>query len=233
MVTKELTVFRFKETDFKVILDDQGDPWWIAKEVCDYLGDSNYHRTLKRLHADEKGVSKVYTPGGMQDAVTINESGLYHLLFTMQPQKREGVEYEHRLKIVKDFRRWVTHEVLPTIRKTGVYDAAGIIDDLKIRIEKLERGGGHLLMRPVPEIGARSMLNMIIRKFVARQARLGFLYSYSDAWNELYFQFKYRYPKADLRARGRCRKKEPLDCATPDELGDLVALATHIFRESE
>jgi len=107
-----------------------------------------------------------------------------------------------------------------------------IIKALTDRIEQLERGGRHLLLQPLPDILPRARLNMIIRKFVARQINLGFSYSYPDAWRELYYQFKYRYPKCDLRARARARTCDPLDSATPKELEDLVNLAAHIFTEA-
>jgi len=106
-----------------------------------------------------------------------------------------------------------------------------IIKALTDRIEQLERGGRHLLLQPIPDISARARLNMIIRRFVAKQEELGYAYSYPDAWRELYYQHKYRYHE-DLRSRARNRKCDPLDCASPKELEDLVNLAGHIFIES-
>jgi prophage antirepressor-like protein len=81
---------------------------------------------LSRLSSDEKDVSQINTLGGKQKMTIINESGLYSLLFYMQPQKAKGVSQnnaliEERISQLKKFRRWVTSEVLPSIRKHGGY----------------------------------------------------------------------------------------------------------------
>lgn len=105
-----------------------------------------------------------------------------------------------------------------------------LIDKLRARltdrIQELECGGRHLL--PMPEISPRARLNMVVRKFVARQKQLCYQYTYPDAWGELYYKGYYHYG-IDLKARARIRKCDPLDCATPKELEDLVNLANHIF----
>lgn len=90
-----------------------GDTWFIAKDVCDILEISNHRDATSNLDDDEKGVAKIDTLGGMQNMTVINESGLYTLL--MRSNKEEA----------KPFRRWVTHDVLPSIRKTGSYSVNG------------------------------------------------------------------------------------------------------------
>jgi len=106
-----ITTFTFKENSVRVILDETGNPWWVAKDVCDVLDHSNHNMAVQGLDDDEKGVRKVYSLGGEQDTTIISESGLYSLIF--RSNKPEA----------KNFRRWVTHEVLPAIRKTGSYSA--------------------------------------------------------------------------------------------------------------
>lgn len=86
-----------------------GEPWFIAKDVCDCLELSNSRKALARLDADEKGVTLSDTLGGIQEVSTVNEYGLYSLV--LSSRKPEA----------KQFKRWVTHEVIPSIRKTGVY----------------------------------------------------------------------------------------------------------------
>lgn len=86
-----------------------GEPWFIAKDVCDILGIKNSRHALILLDADEKGVILTDTPGGKQEMATVNESGLYSLI--MNSRKPEA----------KAFRKWVTSEVLPAIRKDGGY----------------------------------------------------------------------------------------------------------------
>lgn len=71
-----------------VIIDNE--PWFVGKDVCEVFGDTNHKRSLSRIDDDEKGVSQIDTPGGKQNMTVINESGLYSLLFQMQPQKSKG-----------------------------------------------------------------------------------------------------------------------------------------------
>ena len=84
-----------------------GEPWFVAVDVCRAL---EIDRTAsRRLDDDEKGVCSTHTPGGLQDVTIINEPGLYTLV--LGSRKPEA----------KAFKRWITHEVLPSIRKTGAY----------------------------------------------------------------------------------------------------------------
>jgi prophage antirepressor-like protein len=86
-----------------------GEPYFVAKDVCEVLGLSKYRDAFSRLDEDERASIKVDTLGGPQDMVAVNESGLYTLVF--QSRKPEA----------KTFRKWVTKEVLPNIRKHGFY----------------------------------------------------------------------------------------------------------------
>lgn len=109
-----------------VIIDNE--PWFVGKDVCEVFGDTNHKRSLSRIDDDEKGVSQIDTPGGKQNMTVINESGLYALLFQMQPQKAKGVSQndnliEERIQKLNRFKKWVTSEVLPSIRKNGGYIA--------------------------------------------------------------------------------------------------------------
>lgn len=86
------------------------EPYFVAKDVCIILGISNHNDAVSRLDDDEKRGSALPTPSGTQQMVVVNESGLYHLIF--QSRKPEA----------KAFRKWVTAEVLPTLRRTGRYE---------------------------------------------------------------------------------------------------------------
>lgn len=90
-----------------VILD--GEPWFVAKDICAVLEIANNRDALSRLDDDEKGVASTDTPGGNQTVTIVSESGLYSLILgSRKPQAHA-------------FKRWVTHEVIPSIRKTGGY----------------------------------------------------------------------------------------------------------------
>jgi len=108
------------------IVTIDGEPWFVGKDVCAAFGDTNYRRSLGRLDADEKGVSQIETRGGKQSVTVVNEAGLYSLLFAMEPQKAKGVSQndtavEERIQKLNEFKRWVTHDVIPSIRKHGGY----------------------------------------------------------------------------------------------------------------
>ena len=91
-----------------VVIDDE--PWFVGKDVAGVLGYSNSRDALaKRVDAEDKGVAKCDTLGGEQEVTIINESGLYSLVLSSH------------LPQAKEFKRWVTSEVLPSIRKTGTY----------------------------------------------------------------------------------------------------------------
>ena len=122
----ELKIFENAEFGSIRTVELNNEPWFVGKDVADCFGDSNYRRSLARLDNEEKGVSQIVTPGGVQTMTVINESGFYSLLFYMQPQKAKGVSQNdtlinERIEKLHRFKRWVTSEVLPTIRKHGMY----------------------------------------------------------------------------------------------------------------
>lgn len=119
----DLQIFNYNGNEVRTIQKD-GEPWWVLKDVCEIFGETNYRRVSGRLDEDEKGVSQINTPGGLQSMTVINEAGLYTTLFAMQPEKARGVTEEYvqqRQEQLKSFRKWVTSEVLPSIRKHGAY----------------------------------------------------------------------------------------------------------------
>lgn len=87
------------------------NPEWIAQDICDVLEIANVSQALEDFDDDEKGISNTYTLGGSQSMLTLKEAGLYKLLF------------RSRKPIAKRFTKWVTNEVLPSIRKKGYYKA--------------------------------------------------------------------------------------------------------------
>lgn len=97
----------YEGQEIRTIIDDLGEPWWVAKDVCEILEITT--EQIRRLDDDEKGLRKVQTLGGIQELSAINESGLYTLILrSNKPQ-------------AKPFRKWVTSVVLPSIRKNGGY----------------------------------------------------------------------------------------------------------------
>lgn len=120
-----LQIFDYQSSPIRMI-DRDGELCWVAKDICETFGETNRNRAMQALDDDEKGYTQIDTPGGTQKMAVVNEPGLYHLLFAMQPEKARGVSDEYiqrRTEQLRTFRRWVTPEVLPAIRRTGTYSA--------------------------------------------------------------------------------------------------------------
>ena len=105
-----IQIFNYQSNEVRAV-EMGGEPWFVLKDVCNILGISKYRDTAARLDADERGSVEVDTLGGTQQVIAVNESGLYHVI--LRSDKPEA----------KPFRKWVTSEVLPSIRKNGGYIA--------------------------------------------------------------------------------------------------------------
>ena len=106
----DLKIFSSEEFGEVRILMIGGEPWIVGRDAAEALGYSNPRDAIAaHVEEEDKGVAKCDTLGGRQDVVVINESGLYALVFGS------------KLESAKRFKRWVTKEVLPEIRKTGSY----------------------------------------------------------------------------------------------------------------
>lgn len=105
----ELSTFNFTPSLSLRAVTIEGQPWFVAKDVCAVLAITNVSMALRHLEPQEKGLSSIDTPGGAQKTSVISESGLYALI--MRSRKPEA----------QTFRKWVTSVVLPAIRKDGGY----------------------------------------------------------------------------------------------------------------
>jgi len=112
-MSTELIPFDFEGRPVRVVTDTQGEPWFVAADVAQSLEYRMASDMTRSLDDDEKGTQIVRTPSGDQEMLVINESGLYSAI--LKSRKPEA----------KRFKRWVTSEVLPAIRKTGAYAGRG------------------------------------------------------------------------------------------------------------
>lgn len=111
MTAPDIQLYNFEHKPIRIVVVD-GEPRFVARDVCAAIDLPNMSMALTRLDDDERGVNSIDTPGGAQQVATITESGLYSLV--LRSDKKAAAK----------FRRWVTHKVLPEIRRTGSYPAA-------------------------------------------------------------------------------------------------------------
>lgn len=105
----DVVPFTFENNDVRSVMID-GEPWFALADVCRALEISNSRDAAGRLDDDEKGVVNTDTRGGVQELTIINEPGVYRLVFAS------------RKAAAKRFKRWLAHDVIPSIHKTGRYD---------------------------------------------------------------------------------------------------------------
>lgn len=106
---KTPSLFEFETQPVRILDEQNGETWFVAADVCRVLEIADVKGAYSRLDDDEKDTRTMGTPGGPQQVVMINEAGLYSLMFTSRKPQ------------AKRFKRWVTHDVLPSLRKTGSY----------------------------------------------------------------------------------------------------------------
>nr|UVM84388.1 MAG: antirepressor protein KilAC domain protein [Bacteriophage sp.] len=114
----EIQTFNFNAMPLRTLTDENGEPWFVAKDACDVLGLNNVGQALTRLDDDEKSSITLNdgTPGTPNKSI-VSESGLYSLILASRKPEAH------------DFKRWITHDVLPQIRKTGGYIPTTDVDD--------------------------------------------------------------------------------------------------------
>lgn len=119
-----IQVWNYESSEIRTV-QVNGEPWFVLSDVCKVLEISNSRNISSRLEPDEKGVTLVDTLGGAQQMTIINESGLYTVILRSdKPQ-------------AKPFRKWVTSEVLPSIRKHGSYSVQSQFADLSPQLQVL------------------------------------------------------------------------------------------------
>ena len=117
----QLSTFNFESKSIRTLAINN-EPWFVAKDLCNAINISNYRDAIERLDDDEKGVALTDTLGGKQEMAVVSESGMYTLILRCRDAVKKG-SIPHR------FRKWVTAEVLPTIRKTGKYKSKTSVND--------------------------------------------------------------------------------------------------------
>lgn len=203
----QLQVFENSEFGQVRTLVKDGQSWFVAKDVAEILGYANPRDAIsKRVDAEDKGVANCDTLGGKQELTIINESGLYALVFGS------------RLETAKRFKRWVTSEVLPVLRKTGAYIMPqsrgleflqGMLDEMKrqaAEIQEVKTTAKAIKDAIVEEYD--EWREDIRHKVSAIQKATG--ETFTNTWNRLYDELEKR-AHCDLSVRvnnGRFRLQE-------------------------
>ncbi len=126
-ITAEATnteIFSCAEFGDLTVLEIYNEPWFVGKEITEKLGYTNSSKAIKdHIDDEDKGVTNRYTLGGKQNMTIINESGLYSLVLSS------------KLESAKRFKRWVTKDILPNIRKHGMYATEELLDNPDLLIQ--------------------------------------------------------------------------------------------------
>lgn len=116
-MNNEIQQFDFKGAALRTLTDENGEPWFVAKDVCDVLGYTNASKAISdHVDSEDKLNNESLSSLGQRGGWLVNESGLYSLVLSS------------KLPTAKEFKRWVTHEVLPSIRKHGAYMTQQTLD---------------------------------------------------------------------------------------------------------
>ncbi|MCZ2939012.1 BRO-N domain-containing protein [Acinetobacter baumannii] len=135
-----ISVFNFNQNEIRTVLKDDGEIWFVASDVATVLDYSVASAMIRHLDEDEKGVSIVHTLGGEQEVSVISESGLYSA--TLKSRKPEA----------KQFKKWITSDVLPSIRKNGGYIAGQENDDPELILAKALQVANNVILRKTQEL---------------------------------------------------------------------------------
>lgn len=117
----DVTLFDFNGAGIRTLTDQEGTPWFVAADIASILEYRDSSRLTRLLAEDEKGAHNLRTLGGTQSMTIINEPGLYRAVFASRSAKAE------------EFRRWVFHDVLPNLRKTGHHALEGSALDAQMQ----------------------------------------------------------------------------------------------------
>ena len=224
------------------ILIDNDEIWFVAIDVCKCLEINNSRQAILKLDTDEKKSLYIENSGaGNPNKTIINEAGLYNLI--LSSRKPEA----------KEFKRWITHEVIPSIRKYGAYMTPETIEkvlynpefiinlasQLKAEQEKNEvltkenkalLTENDVLSGEIQTYDSRKILNALIRALTFRN----YNGDYSYAWNSFYKQLKYKYGY-DLKIRKGKSKDNTQPLITylrDDEVGKAASLAAAMCKEA-
>lgn len=221
-------IINFENTDFGTIRTTMidGEPWFVAKDVALALGYKNSRDALaKHVDDEDKEVAKCDTHGGAQNLLVINEAGLYSLVISS------------KLPTARQFKRWITHDVIPSIRKKGLYATAKGKADLLLDPDfvmdlarsykqsfderKVLAENNALLRGEIRKWEPRDAVSAMIRKYASAKHKY-----FGAAFNEFYRELNYSYHiSVGIRAGKSKVKKKMLSFIRDDEMPIAIKVA--------
>lgn len=209
-MNNNLEIFKNEELGEVRVLEQNCEPWFVGKDVAEILGYKNSRKAI-RDHVDEedKGGTKWNTPSGMQEITIINESGLYSLILSS------------KLPSAKKFKRWVTNEVLPSIRKKGNYEVPknpfdtlklmfNVVEEHKEKIDKLDSRVYEIEENALLTPGEYNLINVKVSERIRNIKReLGIEHSTREQNSELYKAINSEIKTiTGVRTRSQLRQKD-------------------------
>ena len=194
----ELQIFQSEEFGSVRTMQIDGEPWFVGRDVADILGYSNTRDALvKRVDEEDKGVAKCDTLGGAQELTVINESGLYSLILSS------------KLPAAKRFKRWVTDDILPAIRKHGAYMTPETIEEVllnpdtiikiatQLKEERMKRElvekKNAVLIQQTLAWDKRAFVLAAIRRLAGAMPSYNTNVRYAQAWGRFKKEFLYKH----------------------------------------
>ncbi|MDI3535477.1 MAG: hypothetical protein PWQ82_1842 [Thermosediminibacterales bacterium] len=235
-------VFNYEGQSVRTIIDD-GEPWFVAKDVCDVLDIAwRGQQTLVNIREDWKGVRNFRTPGGIQEMIVIKEPAVYKLAFRSRKEEAER------------FTDWVAGEVIPSIRKTGRYELyphkpqciedliimqAQSVKELKARVEKQEKML-QIAQHRLDNLDAvnlegdlRQRLNQMIKKYAFERG-----ITFNKAWGDFKQAFNLAYKTNIELLKTNYFKSTGREVSTPEILEfkglleDAIRVADKMLNQS-
>lgn len=175
MADNKMMIFENEQFGQVRTVNIDGNPWFVSVDVCTALGVSR--TAVRRLDEDEKGVRSMHTLGGTQRLAVVNEYGLYNLI--LGSRKPE----------TKDFKRWITHEVIPSIRKNGAYMTDAVIAHLEENPELVPEYLNHLRDENSRAKELRRQLDTVTGQLAIAQPKADYYNAYVNNEDALCFRY--------------------------------------------
>ena len=175
MADNKMMIFENEQFGQVRTVNIDGNPWFVSVDVCTALGVSR--TAVRRLDEDEKGVRSMHTLGGTQRLAVVNEYGLYNLI--LGSRKPEA----------KDFKRWITHEVIPSIRKNGAYMTDAVIAHLEENPELVPEYLNHLRDENSRAKELRRQLDTVTGQLAIAQPKADYYNAYVNNEDALCFRY--------------------------------------------